>query len=342
MEKNTEPSMDRIPYQEVTNTLRGILIKKGFTEGKADLLAELIATNSLEGIYSHGVNRFSSFIKQVELGQIKVAAEPTLTHQVGSLEQWNGNSGPGPLNAITSVNRAIALARKHQLGCVALANTNHWLRGGTYGWIAAKQKTVLISWTNTIANMPAWGADISKLGNNPLVLAIPYENEAIVLDMALSQYSYGALETHASQGQLLTVPGGYDEQGNLSLDPEVVRRTRKTLPIGYWKGSGLALLLDILATVLSAGFSTSQISENNSETQISQVFIAIDLQRLPQLRSIDATLKNIINDYKKGLTPNSSKPELRYPGEQVVKTRTENLKHGIPILKKTWEQVLAL
>src|SRR5690606_12554923 len=106
-------------------------------------------------------------------------------------------------------------------------------------------------------NTPAWGALDNKLGNNPLVMAVPYENEAIVLDMAMSQYSYGAMEMQRLKGGQLPVPGGFDKNGNLSTDPDAILETKRTLPIGYWKGAGLSLLLDLLATVLSGGLSVA-------------------------------------------------------------------------------------
>jgi 3-dehydro-L-gulonate 2-dehydrogenase len=121
-----------------------ILIKLGFTDPKAEKCAELFTLNSLEGVYSHGVNRFSRFAKNISEGYIKPDAEPTLVSRTGSLEQWNGNLGPGPLNATFAANRSMELAVKNGIGMVALANTNHWMRGGAYGWQVAKKGFVFI------------------------------------------------------------------------------------------------------------------------------------------------------------------------------------------------------
>ena len=162
--------------------------------------------------------------------------------------------GPGIINALHVTGTVIYLADQYGIGCVALRNTNHWMRGGTYGWQAGKAGYVFIGWTNTIANMPAWGAKDAKLGNNPLVMALPYKNEAIVLDMAMSQYSYGALELSAMKNESLSVYGGFDGEGNLTKDPSAILASGSPLPIGYWKGAGLSLLLDLLATILSGGF----------------------------------------------------------------------------------------
>src|SRR5439155_10919673 len=116
-----------------------------------------------------------------------------------SLERWDGRRGPGNLNAYESMARAIAMARDHGIGCVALANTNHWMRGGTYGWQAADAGVIGICWTNTLANLPPWGAAEPRIGNNPLVIAVPRRGSGgahVVLDMAMSQFSYGALAAY--------------------------------------------------------------------------------------------------------------------------------------------------
>ena len=195
------------------------------------------------------------------------------------------------------------LAREYGIGCVALSNTNHWMRGGTYGWHAAKKGFVFIGWTNTIRNMSAWGAIDSRLGNNPIVLAIPYQEEAIVLDMALSQFSYGKLNEYRLKERNLPVPGGYNNEGYLTNNPGEIFDSERALPIGYWKGAGLSLLLDLIAAIFSGGLSTHQISQQDDEYGISQVFIAFDITRLKNYQTVNQVINEIINDYK------ASKPE---------------------------------
>jgi 3-dehydro-L-gulonate 2-dehydrogenase len=249
--------------------------------------------------------------------------------------------------------RAMEIARQHGMGCVALAHTNHWMRGGSYGWKAAREGFVFIGWTNTIANMPAWGALDPKLGNNPLVLAVPFnrdENspdsqptfpEAIVLDMAMSQFSFGSLEDQQLKGKSTPVPAGYDRHGRFSTDPEAVLESKRILPAGYWKGAGLSLLLDILATLLSGGLSTAAISQQEAEYGVSQVFMAIDTSKLTNYSAIYQLVKGIIEDYHRS-APAEPDSSIRYPGERIVKTRQHNFKNGIPVHPQVWNEILAL
>ncbi|MEI9943517.1 MAG: Ldh family oxidoreductase [Chitinophagaceae bacterium] len=190
----SENSTILIPAQQMQERFASLLLDLNFTKERANAIAEIFTANSVDGIYTHGVNRFPAFVKHVKEGLVKPDATPTLHHKFGGIEQWNGHQGPGTLNAIHATDTAMGLAKEYGIGCVALANTNHWIRGGTYGWHAAKAGFVFIGITNTIGVMPAWGAIDSRLGNNPFVMALPYKDEAIVLDMAMSQYSFGAME----------------------------------------------------------------------------------------------------------------------------------------------------
>jgi 3-dehydro-L-gulonate 2-dehydrogenase len=341
MQNSDLPKTKLISITEMQATFEKILLKNGFTNDIATECATIFTQNSVDGIYTHGINRFHRFVKFIKDGNIVPDAKPSLVHQFGGIEQWNGNLGPGPSNAVFATNQAMNLAKKNGIGCVALANTNHWMRGGTYGWQAAKAGFVFIAWTNTIANMPAWGATNPKLGNNPIIFATPYGDEAIVLDMAMSQFSFGALELAAMKKETLSVHGGYDNEGQLTNDPNKILTSTRSIPIGYWKGAGLTLLLDILAAVLANGLATHDMSKKATEMACSQVFVAIDLSKLSNFNSFNGIIQNIIADYKLSV-PIDDNNNISYPSERVLKTRAQNTLLGIPVLEQIWEEVLSL
>lgn len=331
----------RIPHQEMQAQLKRILIQHDFPEANAETCARIFTESSLDGVYSHGINRFPRFIEYIEKGFIDVHAVPRLVHSAGALEQWDGQLGPGPLNALACTRQAMKLADDFGLGCIAIANTNHWMRGGTYGWLAAKKGYAFIGWTNTEANMPAWGAGDSRLGNNPMVFAVPYKSEAVVLDFAMTQFSYGKMEEAHMNKKTLPFPGGFDDGGKLTVNPGEILKSRRPLPVGYWKGAGLSLLLDIMATILSAGLSTRKLSLQEAEYSVSQVFIAFKLEKLHHFPSIEKSISEIISDYKASI-PNEDVHEIRYPGERALKVRAENLQKGIPVDASIWEKILSL
>ncbi|MDR6785358.1 3-dehydro-L-gulonate 2-dehydrogenase [Pedobacter africanus] len=328
--------MIRIPFHELKKEFERVLLKLSFSAATAEICADIFASNSRDGVYSHGLNRFPVFVKLVQKNLVLPDAVPLLIEKFGTIERWDGNAGPGMSNAKHCMDRAIELARTNGIGCVALRNTNHWMRGGTYGWQAAEAGCIGICFTNATVSMPAWGGKEPVLGNNPLVIAIPRENGHVVLDMAMSQFSYGKMQEYELKNEMLPFPGGYDEQGNLSKDPAAIRKTRLGLPIGFWKGSGLALVLDLLAVALSGGNSTAKISTRSDESNVSQCFICI---YQPDLH---ASLIEEVLTYTRNSTPVNPGIQVAYPGEHTLKTRLENENLGIPVVEKIWEQIKAM
>ena len=333
-----EISEIRVGYDDLVKTLAVILAKLGFAEDRARRAACLFADASRDGVSSHGVNRFPRFMRALRNGLVNPQATPELVSRFGALERWDGHRGPGMLNAYQCMQRAIALCREYGIGCVALANTNHWMRGGNYGWQAADAGLIGICWTNTMPNLPAWGAADPRLGNNPLIIAVPRAEGPLVLDMAMSQFSYGAIESYRLKGQQLPVPGGFSREGELTRDPAAIEESCRPLPIGYWKGSGLALMLDLIASILSGGLATHQITADpERETRLSQVFIAIDAGSLGPPDRVDEITNAVVDDLHASHTATGE--HVRYPGEQVLKSRRENLERGIPVNAAIWKQI---
>jgi 3-dehydro-L-gulonate 2-dehydrogenase len=160
--------------------------------------------------------------------------------------------------------------------------------------------------------------------------------------MAMAQFSYGALETARRRGERLPVPGGYDEAGELSTDPAAIEKTGRVLPIGYWKGSSLAILLDLVATVLSGGLSTCGIGRlGGREHSVSQVFIAIDATGIAGEDFLAQAVNEVLADVKTS-APVAEGREVRYPGERDLRVRQENLRLGIPVDDAVWALVQAL
>jgi 3-dehydro-L-gulonate 2-dehydrogenase len=329
--------MLRVPYGDLLDTLIHALLKLGFETQRARLCARLFAEATCDGVYSHGVNRFPLFVSTIRNGIVHVDAEPALLSSSGPLERWDGRSGPGNLNAWFSMEKAITLARRHGVSCVALANTNHWMRGGTYGWQAADAAMIGMCWTNTLPNLPPWGASTPRLGNNPFVLAVPRPGGHVVLDMAMSQFSYGALASYRKLGELLPVEGGFDTNGQLTRVPQEIEASMRPLPIGYWKGSGLALMLDLIAATLAGGKATHEIEAGpERETGLSQIFIALDPSRVDGASAAASQIaERVIQDLQSSFSPE----EVRYPGQETLRVRKENLAQGVPVEPDIWREL---
>lgn len=331
----------KVLYNDMLNEFKRILIKKGFSEERAEESAKMFADSSLDGVYSHGYLRFPRVIEYIEKGYIDVNAMPEKVEGMGAIERWDGHLGMGNLNAKAAMDRAIELAKKHGVGVVAISNTNHWMRGGTYGWQAADSGCIGICWTNTWPNMPAWGAKDSRIGNNPFILAAPRKNgNHVIVDTAMALYSYGKLETTRLNGEQLPYPGGFDKDGNITCDPASIEETRRVLPIGYWKGSGMSIVLDLIANILTLGKTVTKIGQHNEdEYGLTQVLIAIDPKTINKDEEatellIDETLRDIQSS-----EPDKDGGKVRYPGESTIRRREENMRNGIPVKEEIWNKI---
>src|SRR5690606_20190494 len=138
-------------------------------------------------------------------------------------------------------------------------------------------------------------------------------------------FSYGALEGHARKGSKLPVAGGFDEDGQLTQDAGAILRSGRPLPIGYWKGSGLALLLDIVAATVSGGRATHQIDPHfDRETELSQCFLAL---RPGGGSAAEGVIASLLEE------------GVRYPGERVLRDRAESLRDGVLVDREVWRWV---
>lgn len=331
---------DSIPMKLSFETLRdkcgSILEKYGFNRESAEQMADIFTETTFDGVFSHGINRFPRFIRDVKAGTVDASAQPGKQFSSPAFEQWDGNLGPGITNALFCTDRAIHLARENGIGCVGLRNTNHWMRGGTYGIRAARSGFLFLGWTNTIPNMPPWEGKSPSLGNNPFIMGIPYRNGPVVLDMAMSLYSYGKLEWHQRKGSELGEFGGYDNHGRLTRNPAEILQSGRILPAGLWKGSAFALVLDLAAAILSGGITSREIGTLKTETALSQVFIVIDPGRILTEDQLEALVEQTLN-FQAEMNPGT-----RYPGQRSAGDRLLNRQQGIEIPDALWEELLSL
>jgi 3-dehydro-L-gulonate 2-dehydrogenase len=227
------------------------------------------------------------------------------------------------------------LADTFGIGCVALRNTRHWGRPGNCGWRAAQRGFLAIAFTNTPPNMPAWGdsSGTRSLGNNPIVIAAPGDaGQHLVLDMALSQFSFGRLESHRADNRPLPVPGGADSTGAATTDAAAILNGGVPWPIGFWKGSGLAILLDALAAILSDGNATGSLTPAPDDPGISQVFIAVQPEHLGG-RAAASRTRDILRHFAQ------TAPECRYPGQAALGHRRQSEIEGVHVRDDIWREL---
>ncbi|CAJ0996819.1 3-dehydro-L-gulonate 2-dehydrogenase [Sodalis praecaptivus] len=335
--------MIRIAFEALQSTIEQAFLRAGLSAEQAVLCAKIHTQTSCDGIPSHGLNRVARFVDYVKKGWVAVDAVPERVKSLSVMEVWDGQRGPGIPNAILAIDKAIELARENGVGMVAMRNTTHWMRGGTYGWRAATQGMAAICWTNTESCMPAWGGKNPRLGNNPFVMAVPGKAGPLVLDMAMSQYSYGKLQVTRLKGEKLPYAGGFTAEGQLTDEPAPIEASMRILPAGYWKGSGLAILLDAMEALLSAGKCTTEIDtiEQGSCTGASQIFMVFDPAQIGG-QALSEQITASVQAYVNGSEKAEGFSEVTWPGQRQRLTREQNLQQGIPVDEGVWKEVQKL
>ncbi|HJB07052.1 MAG TPA: 3-dehydro-L-gulonate 2-dehydrogenase [Candidatus Enterocloster faecavium] len=332
-----------IPYEVVKETVKKALLQAGLTEEQAEICAGIHAQSSADGVESHGLNRIPRFVQYIRRGWVDLDGKPEKKGAKGAVENYDGHLGIGILNGLFCADRAVELAKVHGIGCVTLRNTTHWMRGGTYAWRMAEAGYAGICWINTESCMPLWGSDEQGVGNNPFCIALPRDQGPVVLDMAMSQYAYGKLGVYRLAGKQLPFPGGFDKDGNLTTDPGAIQESRRILPMGYWKGSAMALALDLAAAMLANGNTGTDMDElgKGSCGSCCQIFIAFDPYLFGEKEEIQKKMDKRIE------AAHASHPEreggrVSYPGERTIATRTKSMEQGVAVDEQIWEQVCSI
>jgi 3-dehydro-L-gulonate 2-dehydrogenase len=335
----------RLSFDEIQSEIKRVFMNYGMTEEKADICARIHTESTYDGIYSHGTNRVARFVDYIQKGWVDIKADPTVEKSFGAIEVMNGNMGPGILNALKGTDRAIELAEQYGIGMVGLKNTTHWMRGGTYGLYAANKGYIAIMWTNTESCMPPWGGKDCKLGNNPFVMAMPGPDgeDAIQMDMAISQYAYGKLQVTRLAGKKLPFPGGFDKDGNVTDDPGAIEESMRIMPIGYWKGSSFSFMLDILGSALTGGIGAADLDQKNMGScgGASQVIIIIDPKKTTTMEGMSEMVKKSIAHIKSS-TPSEHSTGIIAPGEDYIQFRKDHDANGIFVDDSVWEEIRSL
>ena len=329
-----------VQYQEAVDQMtRGL--ERFLNAQDARRFAEIFAGNSLDGVYSHGMNRYPRYLSDMQSGLCD--AKVTQAERVsglGGLEVWDAHFGVGPLIAQQMAERAIELARTHGIACVALRNNSHWLRAGRYGLMMADAGMMGLCMTNTCMNLVAYGAKEPSTGNNPITIAIPRRAGSLVMDMAVSQYAFGKLEIMAQEGGMLDTPCGYDTDGNLTNDPQKIVESGLMTPMALWKGSALSIMIDLMVSMLSLGRTSLAIgTPADGEKGMSQMFVCMNPAAVIDMDKAEAQMEKTIA-FLNSLEPKDGVHGVHAPGENLEKTRARNRECGIPVTEDTWQKIV--
>ena len=339
--------MRHIAEDRLYDMAYAIAAAAGAPAAEAACVARHLVDANLKGHDSHGVGMLESYVKHAANGTLRPAEHGVVVNEAGPLLQIDGRRGHGQVVARDAVEMAVARAQRDGACILAVRDSHHMGRIGTYGEIVAAAGYVAILVVNVVGHrglVAPYGGAFGRLGTNPICIAVPgpTPETPFVLDMATSKVAVGKLRVAMAKGESL--PEGYalDGHGQPTRDPGVIwaEPGGSVLPFGDHKGSGLGLAIDILAGALTGG-DTLQPAHPRGATITNNLFgIVVDPARLSSIGRFNDEVAAIL-DYMTSCPPRDPGTPVRIAGEperEALRTRRAG---GIPIDDGTWASLLA-
>ena len=203
---------------------------------------------SLRGTDSHGVARLPVYIERLRAGVLNARPRPSVLRRDGAVAVVDGDQGPGQVAAVFATDVSIELAREHGAGVVVVRRSAHFGAAAYYAMRAAEQGLVAMAMTNTEPLVIPYGGAEPALGTNPICLAAPAAGGVFNLDMATSQVAMNRVWNARDEGRPIPEGWGVDAEGRTTTDAAAVV---SGMPLGGYKGYGLALMVEVLCGVLA-------------------------------------------------------------------------------------------
>ena len=307
----------------------------GLSASDASACAELMARADVNGSDGHGVFRLPQYVRRIRGGAVNVRPNVRLVREAAGMAVVDGDNGMGHVVMRFAAETAIRKAKLSGVAWVGVRWSNHAGPASLYASMPLAHDMVGLYLAVGNANhLPAWGGLDMLLSTNPIAVAVPaLEERSIVLDMATTVAAYGKVKTKAQRGELLPEGWMMDRHGSPLTDP-----TRADegflLPIGGYKGYGLALVVGLLAGTLNgAAMGKDVIDFNHDDTSVTntgQAIVAIDIAAFGDLDAFKERVDALIADLR-GSHRMPNVERIWLPGEQSNAKRIEYARDGIPI-----------
>jgi LDH2 family malate/lactate/ureidoglycolate dehydrogenase len=260
------------------------LVAGGMREDEAALAARVLVLADLFGLSTHGISRVPQYLGRVKVGGIDAAADVQVARVMPALAMVDGRNGIGPLVGMKALEAALEGARACGIGAAFARGSNHFGPIAPYAMIAAEQGFATLIASNATTTIAPWGGKDTRIGNNPIGIAVPNPGgDPVLLDMALSVAARAKIRSLAASGQPMPEGWATDAEGRPTTDPKAAL-AGFLLPVGGHKGYGLAVMVDLLAGLLSgAGYLThvrAWDKDPGAAQDLGHVFIALDATKL--------------------------------------------------------------
>jgi ureidoglycolate dehydrogenase (NAD+) len=332
-----------VPAEALRNYAQCVLRKAGIQEKDAYLIADTLVEANLRGVDTHGILRLPLYyLPRIKKGLINTKPNYSIFKKSHSIALMDADDGPGQVAAFHAMQLAMEIAKNSGVGLVAIKNSSHFGMAAYFAMEALKGDMIGIAMTQADSRVAPFGTSKAYLGTNPLAIAIPAEKHfPIVLDMATSITSMGSIILAAMEERKIPEGVAIDEGGNVTTDP---RKVAALLPIGGPKGSGLAIVIDVLCGILTGlnfGKHIHRGDDFSKPEKLGHLVGAIQVASFRDPAEFKHEVDQMIFEIK-SLPPAPGVNEILLPGEKEFKTRAERLKKGIPIPQELFEKLQGL
>ena len=306
----------------------------GARPGDSAVIADGLIAADLRGVHSHGALRVGIYVDRLRAGSIHPDAELQIMRDSGAVIVADAQAGPGIAMAAHAMDLAIARARKHGIAAVSVRNANHCGMLAFFAMRALPAGAVGVAASNGDSLVAPWGARSKFLGTNPIAVAVPAREEPpIVLDMATSVVAHGRIKGAADRGEAIPPGWAVDAAGRPTTDP-VQALAGALLPFGGVKGSGISILVELLAGLLPGGRSAPEIVplyQRLAEPQgIGQLFMALQVEAFDTLEAFTGRVDEAVRRIR-ALPPAAGSARVILPGELERLRAQDYQAHGIPL-----------
>jgi LDH2 family malate/lactate/ureidoglycolate dehydrogenase len=324
----------RLTQEEARALATRAFERAGVAEAAASDAAEILTLAQMMGIDTHGLGRVAGLIERMRVGGINPGANVSVSSPAPALRHVDGQNGLGPAVARLALAKAMDAAQESGIGACFCMGANHLGALAPYLWIAAEAGFAAIVTTNTAAMIAPAGGRLPQLGNNPLGIGMPYPGgDPVLLDMALSVVSRSRVRNAAQAGTPIPDTWGSNSDGRPTTDAAAAL-DGMLLPIGGYKGAGLALGLDLLAGVLSGASFLGDVPtvarQPDAEQNLGHMFILIDAQRLMSDSNLAARMASVVAMIE-GTPPVDADQPVRLPGARAVASLRQSQAEGVPL-----------
>ena len=311
------------------------MVRCGLSGEDAALSAEVLTTTDTWGTYSHGTRQIRPLMRAVKAGGIRPAARPAIPREGPGWALVDANCAMPMVVACRAMETAITKAKSTGMGYAGVAHSSHFGAAGYYATLALRHDMIGLSTTNVDPCVAVTGGRTPVIGTNPIAFAVPAGQERpVFLDIATSIVAVTKVMIAKAMGK--SVPDGWllDQEGRPTTDPSGYPERSVLLPMAGYKGYGLAVLVEVLAGILTGASFLSGIKawvgENAPPADQGHAFIAIDIGAMMPLDVFKARMDAMIQEIKKA--PKAVGVDRIYlPGEMEWERRDAALRHGMQL-----------